>query len=351
ERLFVILIVPAGVLWAAAQVRAFGHVVSVISDVDTSVAITIAAAVVIIYTTAGGLLATAVTDLVQGLALLLGLVLLFLAVLDHTGGVSAGLAAVPAERLDFFSRGDKTFWQTVEAWAIPIAGATLAAEAIARILAAKSANTARNAAVLGGCLYFSVGLIPVYLGLVGPQLLPGLADPEQIVPTLARDYLTTFVYVLFTGALISAILSTVDSALLAAGAMISHNVIMPLRTATTEQGKVFIARSCVVVLGLIAYLLALSAEGVYDLIVTAVSFGTAGVFICGVLGLYTRIGGRLAAYAALLAGAMVWFYGEYLGDWSTPYIVSLGCALLAYLAAAWYEHDYHSAVMTDRADA
>lgn len=336
-RLFVLLVVPAAVLWAAAQVRAFGHVVSVVSDVDTNIAITIAAAVVIIYTAAGGLMATAVTDLVQGLALLIGLAVLFLAVLDHVGGFQAGVALIEPGRLAFFTAPDMSGWELAESWAVPICGATLAAEAIARILGAKSAATARNAAITGGVLYFTIGLIPVYLGLVGPALVPGLDDPEQIIPTLARDYLTTFAYIVFTGALISAILSTVDSALLAAGGLISHNVVVPLWPRTGERTRLLLSRSAVVVLGLIAYALALQAQGVYDLIATAVSFGTAGVFICGVIGMFTSFGGRFAAYAALLTGAFIWFFGEYIADWTTPYMISLVSALLAYMLMALLE--------------
>ncbi|MCS3902460.1 Na+/proline symporter [Methylohalomonas lacus] len=336
-RLFVFLVVPAGVLWAAAQVRAFGQVVSVISDVDTNVAITIAAAVVVIYTAAGGLMATAVTDVIQGLALLIGLLVLYFAVVGDIGGFQAGIDMIDPQRLQFFSAPDMTTWQLIESWAIPICGATLAAEAIARILGARSASTARNAAVLGGLLYFTVGLIPVFLGLIGPQLVPGLDDPEQIVPTLARDYLSTFAYIVFTGALISAILSTVDSALLAAGGLVSHNVIVSLRPQIDARGKLLAARTTVVGLGVIAYVLALQSGSVYELIATAVSFGTAGVFICGVIGLFTAVGGRYAAYAALLTGAIVWFIGQYLAGWSTPYIVSLATALLAYLLAALFE--------------
>ena len=338
SRVFVFLVVPAGVFWAAAQVRAFGQVISVISDIDTSVAITVAAAVVIIYTAVGGLMATAVTDLLQGLALVVGLVVLYLAVLDHIGGFQAGVEMMQPERLQFFSAPGMSRWELIESWAIPICGATLATESIARILGARSAATARNSAVLAGLLYFSVGLMPVYLGLVGPELVPGLDDPEQIIPTLAQEYLSTFTYIVFTGALISAILSTVDSALLAAGGLISHNVVVPLRPATSERGKLLIARLSVVGLGLIAYMLALQAQGVYDLIATAVSFGTAGVFICGVIGLFTGIGRRFAAYAALLAGAIVWFIGEYVYGWNTPYIISLTAALVAYLVAAAMEH-------------
>src|SRR5687767_2025775 len=54
ERFTVFLMVPTSVLWAAAQVRAFGQVIDASSGMDARVAITIAAGVAIVYTAAGG---------------------------------------------------------------------------------------------------------------------------------------------------------------------------------------------------------------------------------------------------------------------------------------------------------
>ncbi len=61
----------------------------------------------------------------------------------------------------------------------------------------------------------------------GTALAPGLADPEQLVPALAQEHLGTVTFVMFSGALVSVILSTVDSTLLAAGGMVSHNLVTP----------------------------------------------------------------------------------------------------------------------------
>ncbi|HEY8553070.1 MAG TPA: hypothetical protein VIL43_00855, partial [Burkholderiales bacterium] len=62
ERLVVLLVVPGSVMWAAAQIRAFGQVISASSAFEVEFAITLAAAVVIVYTVYGGLMADAVTD-------------------------------------------------------------------------------------------------------------------------------------------------------------------------------------------------------------------------------------------------------------------------------------------------
>src|SRR5690606_22911262 len=86
ERLAVVLMVPTSVIWAAAQTRARGRIVRASSALEVGVAITAAAVVVVLYTVIGGLLADAITDLVQGVAVILGLVLLLALVANANGG-------------------------------------------------------------------------------------------------------------------------------------------------------------------------------------------------------------------------------------------------------------------------
>jgi Na+/proline symporter len=334
ERLAVLLMVPTSVLWAAAQIRAFGQVVSASSDLEVNVAITAAAAFVVVYTVAGGLLADVVTDFVQSIGVVVGLVILFLVVGGANGGIAALVSQIDVERLELFSTADATPLELVEAWAVPVCGSLLAVELLSRILGCKSAATARNATLIGAGLYLTVGIIPVTLGLAGPTLVPGLEEPEQLVALLAQQHLSTVVYVLFAGALISAILSTVDSCLLAAASLVSHNLVVPLSPKLTEREKVLTARLGVAVFGGIAYVIALHAGGIYELVATASAFGSAGIFVVGLFGLFGRIGGAASAYAALAAGVLVWAAGEYWLQWSTPYITAVAAALAAYLLAA-----------------
>jgi Na+/pantothenate symporter len=84
--------------------------------------------------------------------------------------------------------------------------------------------------------------MPVGLGLVSFHRLPDLHEPEQLLSLLAQKHLSLPLQVLFLGALVSAILSTVDSTLLAAAALASHNLIVPLRKTMGEAAKVNLAR-------------------------------------------------------------------------------------------------------------
>jgi Na+/proline symporter len=57
---------------------------------------------------------------------------------------------------------------------------------------------------------------------------------------MARQMMPGILYVVFAGALVSAILSTVDTALLVAGSLISHNLINRLSPGRDEGGKVLV---------------------------------------------------------------------------------------------------------------
>ena len=332
ERLAVVLMVPTSLFWAAAQVRAFGQVLSHASGFEVEATITLAAVVVIAYTMFGGLLADAWTDFVQGIALILGLIAISWMVL-RTEGLDLFAGVEPA-LLNPLGSEPRPLLEIVEDWAVPVIGSMVAAELVARILATRSARVARNATVVAGASYLVIGLMPVGLGLVGATLVPGLAEPEQILPELARVYLPTVLYVVFAGGLVSAILSTVDSALLMASALVSHNVIVQMRPDLGERAKVRIARAGVAVFGTLAYVMALRAEAVYALVEEASSFGSAGIVTVVVFGLFTRIGGTGSATAALLAGVGTWIFGAYFAGWPYPYLTSLAAAVGAYLLGA-----------------
>jgi Na+/proline symporter len=338
ERLAVLLMVPTSLLWAGAQVRAFGQVLASSSELAIAEATALAAAAVVLYTVRGGMWADALTDLVQGIALIAGLVVLLVAVLAASGGPGAAFADLPPERLRPFAAADGSWLDVAEAWSIPILGSLVAQELIARVLAARSVHVARRSTLGASALYLAVGLVPAALGLAGAKLLPGLDEPEQLLPRLAALHLGTLGYVVFAGAIVSAILSTADSALLVSASLVSHNVIVPLRPGMTEAQKVRTARWFVAIFGLLAWLFAVSADGVRDLVEQASGFGSAGLLWALVFGLFTRFGGAAAAGAGLAAGVGVWTLGAYVAGWPWPHLSSLAAAPAAYVTVGAIEH-------------
>ena len=175
-----------------------------------TIAITIAALIVVVYTVAGGLLADAITDSVQGIILIIGLVGIVVYMFLGEPDLPAVIANIPAERWNLWGPADESIWLKIDTWAIPLCGSVVAQELVARVIATnhlKSHDGHRFRPVR--CLL--VGLIP-HPSAGWVSLMPDLQIAEQILPSMAQRYLPTFFYVIFAGALVSAILSTVDSA-------------------------------------------------------------------------------------------------------------------------------------------
>lgn len=337
ERIAALMLIPPGVLWAAAQLRGFGTVLTTLTNIDLATATLGAAAFCVLYTTLGGLLADAITDLVQGTMLIVGLVLLAGVVVVNQGGIPATLAAIDTTRMSLVGpEVTPTLLGVLEEYAIPIGGSVVAVELISRVIAARSPEIARNGPVLAGSLYMLIGAIPVVLGLVAAPLVGPLDDAEQFLPALAMQMLPTAGYVIFLGALISAILSTVDTILLVAGGLAAHNLVGPLLGVTDDRRKLRLARTGVFVFGLVALYLALGGRGVAELVEESSSFGTAGTLVVVSFGLFSKIGGPRAATLTLLGGLIVYgaasaFEAPY------PFITSLTASVILYLGGGWRE--------------
>ncbi|MEQ8952649.1 MAG: sodium:solute symporter, partial [Gammaproteobacteria bacterium] len=268
--------------------------------------------------------------------LIIGLFVLVIVVWFNLPDSTVLEASFSAERMSLRTPGE-SWLSVVDTWSIPIIGSLFTAELITRMLASKNANVARNGTLLGGTLYLCIGLVPLTLGMWGYTLLPGLEEPEQILPMLAQTYLPTVLYVIFAGALVSAILSTVDSALLAAGALVSHNLILPLLPGMDERHKVRISRLTVVGFGVCAYVLARNADSVLGLVEEASAFGSAGIFTCCLMGLTQRRGGPLTAAASMVTGMVSYGVLAYLVEHDYAYLMSLLCAFSTFTIVMWFE--------------
>ena len=333
ERLVVIVLLPGSIIWAAAQIRAFGQVLDANSGMGLKTAIVLAAVLVAAYSVVGGLLADAVTDVIQGLVVLAGLIVLGTVVALHVGGVSAVVAQTEPARLALFDPGEG-LPGTLEKVAIPICGTIVAVELISRFLGARSAAVAATGTAVAGVIYLAIGMVPVFLALAGAQLMPNVQDSEQVVARLAEVHLPGLLHIVFVGAIISAILSVVHSALHAPAAQVSHNLLDRAVPGLSDAAKLWAVRLTVLLLSIVAFVISFTSEGIRDLVETASAFGSAGVFVTALFALFTRFGGPLSAYASVATGMIVWAAGKYLYETATPYLLGLLAALVGYVLVA-----------------
>ncbi len=333
ERIAALLQVPPFIGWAAAQMVAFGTVLQALSGIDQTTGILLGAATVLVYTVVGGMWAVSLTDTLQAVVLITGLVFLLPLALEANGGWAEISAALPEGRLSLLPESSPTAWLWyLQAWLVVGVGSIPSQDLLQRSLSSRDEKVAVRSAFIAGGMYLTVGLIPVTLGMVASVALPGLADPELSLPLLGQQYLGPVGLALFLGALLSAILSSADSALLAPASVFSENVVRPLRPKMTEQGLLWTARCSVVVFSLLALLLALRFRTVYELMLTALEAGVAGMIAPFTAGIYWKRANGWGAVASMLSGTGTWAAVKF---WTEAFPADLAGLAVSIVALIW----------------
>ena len=309
EVLSAVSLFPAYVGWVGSQLLAVGTVLSAMAGLPFLTSVLVATGIVLAYTVLGGMWAVAFTDFFQAIVLIAAISFLLPLVVSDAGGVAVVLERLPEAKLRFLPTGGLLEWCLfVQAWLIIGIGNLPGQDLMQRALASKDERVAQWGAYFGGALYLFVGLIPVSLGLVGTLLLPGLANPEEIVPRLALEYLPPAGLALFLAALFSALMSSADSGLLAPASVFGQNVLPHLWPASVRRAQSVLraTRLAVVVFCGLALAVALAFGSVYTLMVESWTAMMVALFGPLTLGMYWKRTNAPGAVAGMASGLAVW---------------------------------------------
>ena len=294
--------------WAGALMVAFGYVLNSLTGLPLEWGIVIGGTIVLIYTSVGGMWAVVLTDFVQLTIIVVGLVVLLIVVITDMGGWVSAWSAVPESKFRMLPlTNDVPSWlQYIRAWSI-IGIANLASQSLLqRGLSASSERVAQNAFYIGGAGFLAIAIIPVMLGILASVSMPGIEDQQTIIPTLAKAHLHPVLMAVFVGALLAAIMSSADSALLSASSVISVNILSVIWPDADEHRKILWARISIPVAGIIAGVTALKVQAIYNLILDANAVLLAAVVVPFVLGIWWQAANRAGALAAMTAGVLTW---------------------------------------------
>lgn len=331
EMLATVIVLPTSIIWAAAQLMAFGQILSVVTHLPVAASILFAGGLVGFYTFLGGMKSDIWTDFVQAIVLILGLGVLLVLVMAAGGGVQESFARITPEQLRW-AAPDESFLARLDVWLIPVLGSLIMQEAVGRILSMRNAQLARKACLGAAGIYLVVGVIPVIVALTGAHLVSDMDHRDAFLPTLARDMLPPWAFALFIGALVSAILSTVNSTLLSFSTLTTNNILFPLLPKLTDAKQLIITRIFILVAAAIACALALGGETIFEMAQLSSSFGVAGVLVVFFGGLWFGRAGGYTAAATLLTGMVISILGEfvYAEVWEAPFVYSILGAAAVY---------------------
>jgi SSS family transporter len=294
--------------WTGGLLVAFGFVFQSLTGVPVEIGITGGAVVVFIYTAVGGMWAVAMTDFVQMVIIAIGLVVLLVVVLIDVGGWFVISAQLPEHtfRMIPLEHTSERWLNYFRAWLIFGLADLTAQTLIQRAMSAKTEQVAQNSFYLAGFGYLTLGMIPVMLGIIASVTIPGLADTESVIPTLAINHLHPVAIAVFVGALLAAIMSSADSALLAAASVFSTNILPLFKPKASDRLRLLATRIAIPCFGFIALVVALKVQVVYDLILDANSVMLVSITIPFIMGVWWKKSNRTGALAAMAAGFITW---------------------------------------------
>jgi SSS family solute:Na+ symporter len=315
EVLSALILVPSYLGWIAAQFVALASVLELFFQIPLSVGLILVALVGTGYTCMGGMWSVTLTDAVQMVLIILGLLVLGWAVLSELGqgNALAGVKRIELESdpalLRLIPGGTLTAlmgWLGV--FLVGSLGNLPGQDLMQRVFASNSEKTAKRACVLAGIVYLTLGCVPLMIALSSPLLLPDY-EGNSILPAIAQMLMHPALLVILLIALLSAILSTIDSAILSPASVISKNLLPSIRGmhAMTQN------RCCVIGVAGCSLVLAYVGEDAYALLEESYALTLVGLFVPLMIGLYSTPSHGRAAVASMVAGTVVWGFHLLMG--------------------------------------
>ncbi len=367
EVLTTLCIVASYLGWVSAQIKALGLVFNVVTNdgISQTAGMILGAAIVLTYTTFGGMLSVAILDFVQMGVIMGGMLFIAWIVSGLTGGVAPVIEhASAAGKLDFFPDPDPWKWLTfLGAWITMMLGSIPQQDVFQRITSARTAKIAVWGSVLGGSIYFCFTFVPMFIAysatLIDPARFNGLleTDSQLVLPTLVLQHTPVFAQAIFFGAVLSAIMSCSSATLLAPSVAFSENIVRGFFPHMGDRRFLMVMRAAIVCFAAIVLGFALySSASIFKMVENAYKVTLAGAFVPLFFGAFWRRATTQGALAAILGGLASWVLVEALiGEASLvpPQLIGLGFSMLGMIAGSllpqWVghrmpQHDIHEAL-------
>lgn len=261
-----LLIVIAYTVYISAQYTGAGLIFQSIFGVSNTVGMAIMVAIIIAYTAFGGMRASALSDFVQIIIMTVGAIIAIPILLGNVGGVSElelMLTSLNPQLLGWF-------FTPLEVGTIALAfgfGMLGAPYEIVRIYSMRDEQTVRYAISTTLIFQILIGAGVAVIGMSMRVLYPQLTTPDLASVILSIGVLGPILGALVIGAILSAMLSTVDSIMIVSAGAIAHDIYAELiNPEASENQKLWANRLSVIFVGIVPFFLALYGQALGGLV-------------------------------------------------------------------------------------
>lgn len=296
----------------AGQTIGMASVLSVVLEIDLSIAFWISVAVFVSLTAYGGMNTVAYTDTLHGVIIISGMVIAIPAAVLNVGGVSEITAASPEGHMNWFGVGliQIGTWYLMY---ITVAGAQQ--QMLQRTWSAGSRKIAMMGTFLAGAVITGYGVLTAAAGMIantqGAEVDSSMAFAWTITNTLPDVFAG-----LLLAAAVSSVITGADSFLLAGATSFINDLYIPFRGGTenlSDDHLVLVTRLTIIGFGVGAALIALS--GIQIIVINTLGMGIMSVLFAGLVMMLWDGTVRESGLPAFIVGGLVFVFWEfYLGS-------------------------------------
>jgi len=338
-------------LYMVSIYKGAGNLLQVMLSMDYTTGLVITALIVMIYTAIGGFRAVVMTDLIQGIIVLVGGVTLFFALIYSLGGFGAAIEALSNAKI-FGGMDGKVLFEIGKIGPPPIlkAGMILpfvlsltfaisvaqlaSPQLVVRFVAARDSRVIANGMILTPLI---IGIFAICVFSIGPfgwviipkytdDVAPFLKDTDLVVPFIAMKLFPAGINALLLTAIIAAAMSTINSLIHVVATAFVRDLMQNVKS-LEEKTAVNLTRIAVFIFAAVPVFFAVKPMGVIVEIV-GVSFSviTSAFLVPLIACLYSEKPNSAAITASMVAAVIacvIWYFYYYKVYWIYPVVPGL----------------------------
>ncbi|MBZ0245973.1 MAG: sodium:solute symporter family protein [Cyclobacteriaceae bacterium] len=320
-----VFLAPPYVGYIAAQLVAMGLILNVVAGIEVWQGIVISSIVVTFYTFIGGMWAISVTDFIQSIIIVTGLLVLAYVLSEKAGGVTKVLSEVHPRNYKFLPSWDiKEITTYIAAWSVLGLGSIPSQDVFQRVMSSGSVKIAVRSCFIAAGLYLTIAMLPLFISLCTKYLYADQlhGDAQLALPNMVLMHTSMPIQILFFGSLLSAIMSTTSSAILAPAAIFSGNLINPLlKDRLSDKQLLYTTRISILLFATIATIMACLRENIYELVAESSILSLVSLFAPLTFGMYWRRTTSTGAVLGMVLGISSWLFFKWIYPLEIPALV------------------------------
>ncbi|MBR4196386.1 MAG: sodium:solute symporter family protein [Synergistaceae bacterium] len=291
----------------AGQLLGIAWILEVAAGIPKEHGVIIGAVVTTLYFAAGGLLSSAVVNIVEVAVILAGFLVAVPYALSYAGGIDGIKSAVSNPGyFDAFGMGAGAIIGYI---VMLVPSFFISPGLIGKVFAAKDEKSVKTGTALNGLVQLAFAVIPVIIGMCAGACLPGLSRADLALPSAMKEMMPFFVASLALAGIFAAEVSTADTVLYMLAGSVTNDIYKRfMNPGISDRNLLRLSRIVTIICGVVGVILALRLESIISALTIFYSLMSVSLSAPLLFGLFTSRANNAGAVMSAVLGAGLTVY-------------------------------------------